>query len=221
MNERDPLEMFNTIYGEVARYDCYGLQEVQWKPTLVVDIGANVGAFSMWASLVFPEVTIFAVEPDEWNIKQYRKHTANIPNCRVVQAGLGDGGPLWKAATEKVGGNQSFLPAGNVRSGEELEEIGCVLSDVPSMRLGAVLALRDDDGPVVVKIDCEGAGGVDLSVRTGLHASADHRASCHRVPLPGSNRRCVVRSQKRHPAHSRAVERYARLPLGWAGIHCD
>lgn len=44
--------------------DEYGLQKLKQSPRTILDIGANIGLFSLWAAGCFPDATIHAYEPN-------------------------------------------------------------------------------------------------------------------------------------------------------------
>jgi FkbM family methyltransferase len=159
MNERDPQEMFCTLWGEVAVADCYGLRTINWEPTEIIDIGANVGTFTVWSAILFPDAPVLAYEPDAWNLFALRKFTQRLSNIRSVGAGLGDGRNLWREFTREVGGNQAFV-SHKGRTDEQMDEAGATPTEVPSGRLGSFLAARETTGPFIVKIDCEGEEGL-------------------------------------------------------------
>lgn len=62
---------------EVAEYDV----PLRDAPTTVLDIGANIGAFTLRASKMWPDSKIYAYEPMPENAKEFR---ANCGNGRVV-----------------------------------------------------------------------------------------------------------------------------------------
>jgi FkbM family methyltransferase len=51
-------------FSEIMLTDCYGLGEVKGPINTVLDIGANVGLFSLAARQAFPNATIHAYEPN-------------------------------------------------------------------------------------------------------------------------------------------------------------
>src|SRR5262245_45123028 len=56
-----------TIMGDVINIfldDEYGLRSLQFPIRTIVDIGANIGLFSLWARHNFPNATIHAYEPN-------------------------------------------------------------------------------------------------------------------------------------------------------------
>lgn len=57
------------------RDDVYHLHELDTPPSVIVDIGANIGAFSILAATMFPDATIRAFEPEPEN---YALLVANV-----------------------------------------------------------------------------------------------------------------------------------------------
>ena len=56
---------------------------------VIVDAGANVGAATLWFCETFPEVKIYAIEPDADNAEVLRLNTRRRPNVEVVEAAIG------------------------------------------------------------------------------------------------------------------------------------
>lgn len=68
----------------------YNIQGLKFEdsPT-ILDIGANIGAYSYWAAHRFPNSRILAFEPDPTNVKHYIDNTRGIPvqpwNLTIMQ----------------------------------------------------------------------------------------------------------------------------------------
>jgi FkbM family methyltransferase len=56
---------------------------------LILDVGANIGASSIWFARAFPDARVIAVEPDPGNATICRRNTARLPNVCVVEAAIG------------------------------------------------------------------------------------------------------------------------------------
>lgn len=56
---------------------------------LIVDLGANVGAASIWFAKHYPEAQIVAVEPDPDNAAICRRNVADLSRVEVVEAAVG------------------------------------------------------------------------------------------------------------------------------------
>lgn len=71
--------------------DTYKIAEIK-EATRVLDLGANVGIFSLLMAKKFPRAEIIAVEPEEENIKTLRENIKlnSIDNIIVVEAAISD-----------------------------------------------------------------------------------------------------------------------------------
>jgi FkbM family methyltransferase len=59
-------------------------------PNCIVDVGANVGSYSILFHNVFPEAKIISVEPSSYNIPYLEYNCKSIPNHEILQLALGD-----------------------------------------------------------------------------------------------------------------------------------
>jgi len=87
---------FNVVFDEVCKRDYYNLLSVPFVPTKILDVGANVGAFTSYARFLFPQAIIVAVEPDVVNYVDLLKYTSHLPNITYVQRALGIG-KMWRS----------------------------------------------------------------------------------------------------------------------------
>ena len=122
--------------------DEYGLRNIRPPVITVVDIGANIGLFSLWARHHFPSAMIHAYEPNDaiWNFT-----VGNLRKAKVVLFNEGVGSE--ESAGTLVLGHSSRLAATkkDPRGSVKLTGIDTVIE-----RLGG----RWLD---LLKIDCEGA----------------------------------------------------------------
>ncbi|HTQ44516.1 MAG TPA: FkbM family methyltransferase [Polyangiaceae bacterium] len=135
------------LRGEYALPAGYALVDVQ----TVLDLGANVGAFSLWARTQWPAAEILAYEPDPANARRYETNTGTA--CVVA------------AVTDRPG--RARLYAGRNNCGEASltpgpEQVAHVSREVELV--DARTLPRAD----VVKVDTEGEelailGALDLS----------------------------------------------------------
>jgi len=68
--------------------DDYGLQSMGWKPKTILDIGANVGLFSLWAAHHFRDATVHAYEPNPNAAPFLRANLVYLP-VEIFLTGLG------------------------------------------------------------------------------------------------------------------------------------
>lgn len=118
--------------------------EPAWR---VVDVGANIGAFSLWAERLGADVT--AIEPEP---KTYASLVANVAGRRVtpVQAALvGEAAPAARLYLSGVRSTRHTLLAKEIESGAPLREF----IEVPTVTVADVVG----EGCDLLKLDCEGA----------------------------------------------------------------
>lgn len=115
---------------------------------VVYDLGANVGFYSLLASvLTGPEGRVFSFEPAPENLKFLRKHLElnKVTNCRVLDA-----------AVSASDGTANFDPGPNLSMGRLTKESRTGVS-VRTVALDSLVADGELPPPNVVKCDIEGA----------------------------------------------------------------
>lgn len=152
---------YGGLFGEVVTEDCYRLRSVKFQPTLIFDIGANIGIFSRFARTLFPKASIVALEPDENNCAYFRDFTFDS-NIHLIQKALGRG-RIFHGTTAANGSGETYLSAGLGYPGAMLNGAaslgaGLEYSNVESVTLGELAGewLTPKDS-LLIKIDCEGA----------------------------------------------------------------
>ena len=131
---------------EVMLDDCYKLES--WQKRLradvtILDIGGNVGLFSLAARHAFPRALICLYEPNP-SLETYLKHQAKIANFNYFMQALGskNGRVNLKLSGKGASGN-------TISIFNESGEIPCLSLSEAVRNLGDRIDL--------VKIDCEGA----------------------------------------------------------------
>lgn len=113
----------------------------QGKTPVIIDAGANIGAASIWFSLMFPDAWIVAIEPDPENARMLRHNCAAHSRVSVVEAAIGaeaghvniiNEGASWGVKTER-------------------SDAGC-----PIMTVEEAVALVPNGVDFIAKIDIEG-----------------------------------------------------------------
>lgn len=89
-------------YGQVVRSDAYGIRSLEITPEIVYDIGAQVGLFTLLATMYFPNARIVAVEPHPTNYEILKTTVAYLPNVVCVKAALGEGAVFFKGDLRAV-----------------------------------------------------------------------------------------------------------------------
>lgn len=134
------------MFESCVRTGSYGLRDCADSVGSIIDIGANVGFFSLMARFLCPDAQVVSVEPDPTS---YRDLVQNARHLRIqlVQAGLGDGQPIRR---------HEVPPAARGCYGTRFDAQGNGKDQCPSYALSRfveVFGLRD----LFIKIDCEGA----------------------------------------------------------------
>lgn len=84
----DP-EDFVVGFHQIVLKNQYHVELVRDNAT-VIDAGANVGIFSIFAAVKHPNATIYAFEPAPDCFAALRENTQDYPNIKVFNSGLGD-----------------------------------------------------------------------------------------------------------------------------------
>lgn len=145
------------LYGEVVTMDSYGIKSVGFVPDVVFDFGGNIGIFARFARQLYPNVKVVSVEPDEDNIRLFKKHTNDL-SIHLIEAALGKGG-VYRAEGATNGAHECYVSAGLGYPFDDLKE-HCryqpMMTKVVSL-LDVVKSNWEPGMKAVVKLDCEGA----------------------------------------------------------------
>jgi len=140
----------NDIVLEVLTGKEYPVIQIPgWSPRTIIDIGANVGASAVFFGLVFPEARLLAYEPSPSSAEFLHKNTAWLPQVEVHQVGLFDAPGKQNLYIGTVQCAQASLAQSIETRSDSFEEIYLV-------RAREALA-GELNGPVVIKMDTEGA----------------------------------------------------------------
>ncbi len=82
-----PGTMDATIIAEM-RKDPYGVTGRVKAGDVVIDAGANIGAFARFVSSKAPGARLFCIEPMPSNLDALRGNLRDVPNCEIVAAAL-------------------------------------------------------------------------------------------------------------------------------------
>jgi FkbM family methyltransferase len=113
----------------------------------VVDVGANIGVFSLWAERLGAEVTAFEPEP-----RTFASLLTNVAGKRIApkQAALAARAvPAVRLYLSELDSTRHTLVGKEIESGEPLRDF----VDVPTVTLADVVGSGCD----LLKLDCEGA----------------------------------------------------------------
>ena len=158
-----------TLEGEYA---------VPWDvetPCLVLDVGANCGAFTVWAKLAWPKCEVDAYEPNPEMVKFLIKNIEGLEGVTVHESAVGNSGRDKLYLGKHNPGESSQYPNGSEQTDDFIE-----------IEVTEPESLLSYD---IVKLDCEGAESyilarLDLSQTKFVmyeYHSEQHRRFCDEV----------------------------------------
>ena len=139
----------------------------------VVDVGANVGQFAVWAVDVLGAERIFCIEPLPAALEHLRTVASDLAPCcvTVVAGALGSTPGRRTLHVTAANDSSSLLPVtAAARTRTALQETGTVEVDVLA---GDQVFAEPLDGPLLVKLDVQGTEMDVLAGMPTLLAAAD------------------------------------------------
>lgn len=188
----------NWVFRDVILDDEYGLQKLRTVPRTVLDVGANVGMFSLWAGLNFPAAIIHSYEPNA-NLRTFLDKNLSQVGAKIFAEGVGG-----------VDGLGNFSQSGESMVGQckvgEAGEIVVVSLQTAIERMGGAVDL--------LKLDCEGAEWSILDRPEVFAAVACVRMEYHLTRGGGTVERLVAdfRQMGFHPVR---LEHNRGFGLAW------
>jgi hypothetical protein len=79
-------ESLGWVFRDVILDDEYGLECLPLSPRTILDVGANVGIFSLWAGANFPGAAIHSYEPNA-ALQQYLRDNISQVGARLYSEG--------------------------------------------------------------------------------------------------------------------------------------
>ena len=104
------------IYKEIVVEDCYGLlhfKKLLNNPEIIVDLGSNIGIFSAFCSILFPNTEIIAFEPNP-KIKSILEKNITKPNIKIFFKAVTNKRGFIKINNECDSGNVHISNSGNI-----------------------------------------------------------------------------------------------------------
>jgi FkbM family methyltransferase len=149
------------VIRDVIERDVYGLRALRDAPVqTILDVGAHLGTFSLFAKTVWPHARVIAIEPNPRSCALLRRNLAPYANATIVEAALRhDGADILTDSDGATGG-------GFVASEETIEPLlhpngrDRVWRCQPLARVRTLTldeALRGVDRVDLAKFDCEGS----------------------------------------------------------------
>lgn len=79
------LDIFNQVFAE-RQYKWPGIEQL--KPQTIVDAGANIGLAAIYFSSLFPEATVYCIEPVTANFDWLKRNTIKYKNIQHLQGAV-------------------------------------------------------------------------------------------------------------------------------------
>jgi FkbM family methyltransferase len=150
------------LFDEIFVENCYEPPEVMRGAPYgtVIDIGANIGLFTLRSKQLWPDARVVALEPHPENFQRFLEH--------VEINRLWDVEPLQAGIAEKCGCFELFISPRNIAGHSMYKKAANAVSiSIQSLTLSDVLArIPAGNGRTLLKIDCEGCEGPLLSTMT-------------------------------------------------------
>lgn len=161
----DDKALADFLYKEIFVNDTYQLKPLWasgFRPTTILDIGANNGFFALYARVLFPSARLICLEPAPETFKRLTDNVENL-GVELYQLGLGDGTPITLVANSHTADSGSYVgkpsPTG-----------------VPTIRFDELCRKYNlDVANSIVKIDCEGAERFILDHKPSIEMLAKAR----------------------------------------------
>jgi len=134
----------------------FRLKEAGVEPATVIDIGANVGQFSVAVSNLLPDAALYPVEPDPATADRLRANLSARAAANVVVTAVGE---RTGSITFEVNADSqvsSILPLGEGRKQAFPEASVQKTMTVPITTLDALFAGKTLAQPVLLKVDVQG-----------------------------------------------------------------
>jgi len=149
------MKMRVNTYDRLAAHEVWGFEEYKddnfiIKPAdVIVDIGAHIGSFSIWAARQAPNGRVYAFEPNDENffLLEENKKLNGLTNLE-----------LYKLAVADKDGESTFFNSDHLSMSHSFFETGAENSTtVRTVSLAGILETNKIDHVDYLKIDAEGA----------------------------------------------------------------
>jgi len=156
-----PGTMDQYIIGEITGCDPYDLRDIKNPPSIIVDVGAHIGVFSVYAKHLWPECRIWAFEPWEENFDLLAQNTHNLLGVTVYQEAV-------TSARSTEGNNLVFYSS--PKSMGDFHNTGRGQIDERGespVKYRTIKDILNETGEIdILKLDCEGA---EIEILSDLH----------------------------------------------------
>lgn len=150
-----------------ARYEA---QLAAGETPLIVDCGANIGLSALYYAHHLPKARIVGIEPDHSNIALARRNTAHLPLVEMIEAAVHDRPGTLEIANpqaEKFAFITREVGAGASGGAGAGTLAGAAGVRIPAVTIDGLVARYGGTGPLIVKVDIEGAEATMFRSNTG------------------------------------------------------
>lgn len=147
---------FDGLYGEVVTEDVYKFKELRFTPSVVIDMGANVGTASRFIRELFPDCLIVAIEPNPSNLEVFKQFTKD-GNLILIEKAIGTG-KVYHGLTAANGSGETYLSNSEAfPENKMLKDNRMESCEVQTIRLSEIISkyVYPFD-KLVIKMDIEG-----------------------------------------------------------------
>ncbi len=149
-----------------------GLRRQGLRPACIVDVGANVGQFSVAASKLFPDATIHAFEASPDTARTLRDNTAGLPRVTLHECAAGERDGTTTFHVNEHSHSSSVLAMTQRHLDAFPDARPQSVIEVPMRRLDAELDVASLPQPLLLKLDVQGYEARVLGGATELLAQA-------------------------------------------------
>jgi FkbM family methyltransferase len=181
------------------------------QPKVIYDLGANIGAASLFLAAQYPTARFYGFEPLPANYEICVRNYQNLPQSRVFPWAIGA-----KSGTASFEFSESDPRGG--RLGDKSPSLATRsenLIDVPVFSLGELIRTKKLEPPDFLKIDVE---GTEAEV---LHGLEDQFQSIKRILVETHGRGCESECLRWFLDHGFVVRHLHEAALGFTSIWCD
>ncbi len=144
------------LFSVTSYFMVASLAKQNISPKTIIDVGANVGQFSVATAKLFPNARIHSFEPQPQCVEQLKKNISKLNNIKVYSIALGDEKAKKKFYVNSQNHSSSILPlAGFHRKAfPGAQESGEIVVDVST--LDSMILETDLLSPCLLKLDVQG-----------------------------------------------------------------
>lgn len=192
---------------EIVKYDDYGLKKIK-NPKTIVDIGANIGDFTVLAAKKYPEAKIFAYEPDEniYSLMIKNLSLNSSDNVYTFKEGVGRKSEVKTFYSYDMSGLSGFT---KIQSKKSRRKSIKVTSLFKLMELNKIKSID------LLKVDCEGAEfDIFLNAESKVYKKIKNIAVEYHDSLTNHSHQSLIREFKNNGFKVKTKPHFAENNIG-------